>query len=202
LPVLPDHPAHHPNSWLPVCPVSSPCRASQAEAELAEAKQQADWQALRIAELQQTSGVGQLMRKYEAEVQRLRAQFDAERRTLQQQLAQATQQQLQQQMQGAVSVTVPSWAGPSPQPGMPDTAAWAELFEEPSQQLAAELQDAWAQTEGGAQQQQLVRAAGASSWRPGQTPHCWWRPAQKLSGCRKQTPACWTLRPRVRACTV
>ena len=143
---------------------SLPCRAIQAEAELAEALQQADWQALRIAELQQTSSVGQLARKYEGEVQRLRAQFDAERRSLQQQLAQATQQQLQQQQQqlqqvaqqqtrGAALAATSCWAGPSPQPAMPDSAAWAELFEEPSQQPAAELQDAWAQTEGSAQQQ-------------------------------------------------
>lgn len=140
------------------------CRASQAEADLADARQQADWQSLRIGELQQTSSVGQLMRKYEGEVQRLRAQFDAERRSLQQQLAQAQaakaplhQQQSWQQAQGSGQGTVSGWAAPT----IPDGAAWAELFEEPSHHAAADLQDAWVQTEGSAGQQRQELNDGA-----------------------------------------
>lgn len=135
---------------------------------MAEARQQADWQSLRIGELQQTSSVGQLMHKYEGEVQRLRAQFDAERRSLQQQLAQAQaaqatvhQQQPWQQGQSDGQVTTSGWPAPPANPVMPDGAAWAELFEEPSQQAAADLQDAWVQTEGSGGQQRQELNAGA-----------------------------------------
>lgn len=58
-----------------------------------------DWQMLHIAELEHTSNVGQLMRKYETEMQRLQAQIDAERKDMQEQVMQARQQQLHTAMQ-------------------------------------------------------------------------------------------------------
>ena len=46
-----------------------------------------EWQEQRIDELQQVSSVGRLMRRYEGEVARLRAQHEEERRDLREQLA-------------------------------------------------------------------------------------------------------------------
>jgi len=135
------------------------CRASQAEAELAEVRQQAEWEALRISELEHTSNVGQLMRRYEQEVQRLREQHDKERQALQQQLSQAQQQQVgaasQQQHTAAGAMAAghhPS--GPAESHVTPGSAAWAALFEEPWQQQQPEVQDAAMQTGGQEQQQQ------------------------------------------------
>lgn len=144
------------------------CRASHAEAELADAQQQAEWQRLRIAELEQTSSTGQLMRRYEAEVHRLRGQHAAELGTLRDQLARAREQpggvqsqQAQQAQQNAAPTTSEEDAGTPP--GL-DSAAWAALFEEPpGSPLAApaELRDECVQTEQ-AQQEQAQHAADAA----------------------------------------
>lgn len=64
------------------------CRCDVLEVEVGELRQHSDWQAQRIQELQ-SSATGQLVRKYDAEMQRLRAEFEAERRQLQADLAQA-----------------------------------------------------------------------------------------------------------------
>lgn len=108
-----------------------------------EARQQADWSTARIEELQQSFAVGQLLRKYEGEVQRLRAQHDAERRDLQQQLAAAQQ---------AATEPAPATPAAAAQPGAQqlasvDSAAWAVLFEDPSQPAAVEVADAWVQAD-------------------------------------------------------
>lgn len=142
------------------------CRASRAEAEVADAHQQAEWHRLRIAELEQTSSVGQLMRRYEAEVQRLRTQHAAELHALRDDLARARKQpaalqpQQAQQAQQPTASTAPSQAASTP-PGL-DSAAWAALFEEPSGSplaAVAELRDACMQTEQ-AQQEQMQHATG------------------------------------------
>lgn len=70
-----------------VCAPPRRCCALQAEA--AEHRQHAEWQAQRIEELQHSSSAAQLMRKYDLELQQLRAQFEQERRQLQAELAQA-----------------------------------------------------------------------------------------------------------------
>lgn len=87
--------------------------------------------------------MGQLLRKYEGEVQRLRAAWEADRRELQQQLAAAAQPQQQASAQPAAMQQQPSL----------DSAAWAALLEDPSQQPAPQLQEAGAQTEAEEEQQ-------------------------------------------------
>lgn len=111
-----------------------------------------DWQTLRIAELQQSSGMGQLMRKYDSEVQRLRTQFDAERHSLKAQLVQAQAQAKQHQQQQQQS----EYNSNSNLPQL-DSSAWRALFdeEEPSQQLATKVHSASTQTEAGEEQQQV-----------------------------------------------
>ncbi|KAL4452473.1 hypothetical protein ABPG75_008135 [Micractinium tetrahymenae] len=146
-------------------------RASQAEAELADARQQAEWQALRINELEQTSSVGQLMRRYEAEVQRLRAQHESELRDLHDQLGQARTQQAEQQAQWLQQVQQPQRMVASSLPDQAsntpaglDSAAWAALFEEPSGSplaAASELQDACVQTEHPQQEEQKQQQPAA-----------------------------------------
>ncbi len=123
---------------------------------------------MRIAELEQTSSTGQLLRRYEAEVHRLRGQHAAELGALRVQLARARKQpggvqsqQAQQAQQMAVSTTPDEDAGTPP--GL-DSAAWAALFEEPpGSPLAApaELRDECVQTEQ-AQREQAQREADAT----------------------------------------
>ncbi len=93
--------------------------------------------------------MGQLMRKYEGEVQRLRAQFEADRRELQQQLAQARQQAAAAAVPPATPAPAPTQAVGLPQQASQNSAAWAALFDEPeiSQSAPAEVWDACVQTE-------------------------------------------------------
>ena len=56
------------------------------QADIAELRQHADWQAQRMEELQH-SAAGQLIRKYDLELQQLRQDFERERRQLQTDLA-------------------------------------------------------------------------------------------------------------------
>ena len=81
-------------AWLPAC------RAAALEAEEGELRAHADWQAQRIQELQGLAPA-QLARKYDAEMQALRSEFEAERRRLQAELAAARAGQPAVQVRGA-----------------------------------------------------------------------------------------------------
>lgn len=103
---------------------------------------------MRITELEATSSVGQLMRKYEGEVQRLRAQFEADRRELQQQLTEARQQVAAAAAPPAAPAVAPVQSIGLLQQASQDSAAWAALFDQPeSSQPAVEMWDACVQTE-------------------------------------------------------
>ena len=131
-------------------------RAASAEAGVVDARQQAEWQALRISELEQTSGAGQLMRRYDAELGRLRSAHEAELAGLRQQLAQQQHHQ-QQQQQPAAAAPAACSSQPAGEPAGLDSAAWAALFGEPSQQAPADTHDAAAQTDA-----QAAASAGTS----------------------------------------
>ena len=99
--------------------------------------------------------MGQLMRKYEGEVQRLRAQFEADRRELQQQLAEARQQMAAAAAPPAVPAVPPAQSVGLLQQASQDSAAWAALFDQPeSSQPAVEMWDACVQTEESSPSQQ------------------------------------------------
>jgi hypothetical protein len=127
-------------------------RALGAEQAVAELRQQANWQAERIAELEQTSNLGRLVRRYEAEMQRLQAQFDAERRDLQAQLAQSqtTARLSVQPSSPAAALFDPCCddALPAERCRVPDMSAWKALFDdEQSDRQHPELQEASCQTD-------------------------------------------------------
>lgn len=113
---------------LTVTPRTSPgSRCAAAEAELADVRRHMEWQEHRIEELQQTGGVA-LARRYDAELQGLRAEFDAERMRLEEELAEARRAVVAKSQQLRLAASASGWVS-----GDPDAAAWAELLDDPTQ---------------------------------------------------------------------
>lgn len=99
-------------------------------------------------------------------MQRLRTQHDADRRDLQQQLA-AARQQAAEAAAVAAAAAAPSQQATArlppaqqQQPSLDNSAAWAALFEDPSQQEPPEVEDVAVQTDEGSLQQ-LQQPVGA-----------------------------------------
>eukprot|EP00887_Chlorella_sp_A99_P005466 scaffold1.g5466.t1 len=144
---------HQGSAALEQAAATAESRRAQAEAELADVRRHMEWQEQRIAQLEQSDG-SQLARKYDAELQEMRAEFEAERARLQQELERARQQQGQRQG-GLPQQAARGWAA------APDAAAWAELFDEPSlrEQCDSSTQAEEASVGLGPEEQELMRAA-------------------------------------------
>ncbi|GAB4818754.1 hypothetical protein N2152v2_005800 [Parachlorella kessleri] len=116
-------------------------RLAPLQADIAELRQHADWQAQRMEELQHSS-TGQLIRKYDLELQQLRQDFEGERRQLQTDLAMARA--------GGAAISSPA-VQEAPQPEAV-AGNWNDLFDDVDSPSAGahagpELGDAAVQTE-------------------------------------------------------
>jgi hypothetical protein len=126
-----------------VLPIVSPaercpaCRARKFHAQLQEARAREEWQARRIAELEDGTSTGRLVRRHEAELRRLREEHAAEVRRLREELVAAAA--AASAHVAPVDHTPRPPAAPQSLPGTPEAprSPWAVLFEEGAEQADA-----------------------------------------------------------------